>query len=310
MPKIDKVTASLRTHVGQVRDHNEDFVGSWEPSTDSERDGLGWLYIVADGVGGAEAGDVASQLATEQTINHYVEGEGEVTSSAERLRYAIQTANDDLRQLAVERGQGGYMATTMCAAVIQNGSAILANVGDSRGYFLRDGELTQITRDHSLVAQLVAEGAITPEEALVHPRRNVILSSLGPSREPQIDLFNVEVTSGDKLLLCSDGLNRHVSDQEIAEIAYTIPPAEATDVLVKLANDRGGSDNISVAILHLNGDDLIEAPIATQNPVVAMPEDAAQQTTSTLTTGLWLYTALLAVIEAALIFAVYLWLRV
>ncbi|MGB1249694.1 MAG: Stp1/IreP family PP2C-type Ser/Thr phosphatase [Candidatus Promineifilaceae bacterium] len=303
MLKIDKVTASLRTHVGRVRGHNEDFVASWEPSTDNERNGLGWLYIVADGVGGAEAGDVASQMATEQTISHYVDSEQE--DSAERLLGAIQTANDDLRQLASERGQGGYMATTMCAALIQNGHAILANVGDSRGYFLRGGELTQITRDHSLVAQLVIEGAITAEEALTHPRRNVILSSLGPSRDPQIDLFNVEVTDGDRLLLCSDGLNRHVSDQEIAEIAQETPPEEATQTLLNLANERGGSDNISVAIVHL----VMGESSGVLHPVVAIPDDE-QQMNSALPMGLWAYTALLAVIEAALILAVYMWLSV
>ena len=305
MPKIDKVTASLRTHTGQVRGHNEDFVASWEPSTDSERVDLGWLYIVADGVGGAEAGDVASQMATEQTITHYVDSE--TTDSAERLRTAIRAANEELRQLASERGQGGYMATTMCAALVQDDSVVIANVGDSRGYFLRDGELTQITRDHSLVAQLVAEGAITPEEAITHPRRNVILSSLGPSRDPQIDLFNVDIENGDRLLLCSDGLNRHVSDQEIAEIAQEAPPAEATETLVNLANERGGSDNISVAIVHLGVDDATEA---SQKPVVAMPNESEQTSGSTITTGLWLYTALLALIEAALILAVYMWLRV
>lgn len=306
MPKIDKVTASLRTDVGQVRGHNEDFVGSWEPSTDSERDGLGWLYIVADGVGGAEAGDVASQLATEQTISHYIDGVGD--DSAERLRLAIENANDDLRQLAMQRGQGGYMATTMCAAVIQNGTVTIANVGDSRGYFLRNGEMTQITRDHSLVAQLVAEGAITAEEAITHPRRNVILSSLGPSREPQIDLFNVEVADGDRLLLCSDGLNRHVTDGEIAEIVYEKTPEEATEILVNLANERGGSDNISVAIVQFGTGEALSS--MTARPVVAMHANSEQTTEPTITPSLWLYTALLAVIEAALILAVYMWLSV
>ena len=305
MPKIDKVTASLRTHVGQVRGHNEDFVGSWEPSTESERDDLGWLYIVADGVGGAEAGDVASQLATEQTITHYVE-DSDAENSAERLLYAIETANDDLRQLAIERGQGGYMATTMCAVLIQNDTAILANVGDSRGYVLHDGELRQVTRDHSLVAQLVAEGAITPEEAITHPRRNVILSSLGPSRDPQIDLFNVDIVDGDRLILCSDGLNRHVSDNEIAQIIQDASPDDAAETLVNLANARGGSDNISVAIVAMGVGGTLSGP----RPVVAMPNKDAQTAGSQLTASLWLYTALLAVIEAALILAVYMWLRV
>ena len=308
MANIDSVTAALRTDTGLVRSHNEDFVGSWEPDTPEEQNEIGWLYIVADGVGGAEAGDVASQHATEQTISHFIEGQngnGESNSAENRLRNAIQQANDDLRRLAGERGRAGYMATTLTAAYIQNGHVLYANVGDSRGYHIHNGRMSQITDDHSLVAQLVREGAITEAEAAVHPRRNVILSSLGPTREPQIDLFDVTAQDGDVVLLCSDGLIRHVSDDEIARVALTEEPNEATKILVDLANARGGTDNISVAILRLG-----ETAPRKMRVVPTLSEDLALNREPQNSVGIWTYTILLALLEAVLIILVYYLLRV
>lgn len=308
MTQIQAVTASLRTDTGQVRGHNEDFVGSWEPTNDTERSQTGWLYIVADGVGGAEAGEVASQLATEQTITHFIESV--VEDSAERLRDAIQRANDDIRQAASMRGRGGYMATTLCAAFIHDDHVFVANVGDSRGYHLHNGKLEQITNDHSLVAQLVEQGLITPEEAAVHPRRNVILSSLGPTREPQIDVFSVAAQAGDVLVLCSDGLIRHVDDEEIARIVSDTAPDEASRILIDLANARGGSDNISVALLQLG------SPLTSQHPpqrprvITALSQELVLQRSSPNSVGLWTYTIFLSVIEAILILVLYYLLRV
>lgn len=301
MAQIETITASLRTDKGLVRGHNEDFVGSWEPKTLDEQDKLGWLYIVADGVGGAEAGEVASQHATERAIHHYVESEQE-DDSAERLLHAVKSANEDLRTLAASRSRGSYMATTMVAALIQDGQCTFINVGDSRGYHLRAGAMRQVTKDQSLVAQLLEEGAITPEEAANHPRRNVILSSLGPMREPRIDTFDVSLSIGDSLLLCSDGLTRHVSDEEIARIITHEPPEEASKILIDLANARGGSDNISVAILNLGGK---------QNKMRVAPKlsgTMSHQPANSL--SIWSYTIILSIIEALLIFAAWYMLRV
>ncbi len=308
MTQFHSVTASLRTDAGQVRAQNEDFVGSWEPATDSERAENGWLYIVADGVGGAEAGDVASQLATEQTITHFLESDLE--DSAERLRAAIQQANDDLRQAAAMRGRGGYMATTMCAAYIQNDNVLLANVGDSRGYRVHNGSIEQVTNDHSLVAQLVEQGVITPEEAATHPRRNVILSSLGPTKDPQIDVFDVSAEEGDVLVLCSDGLTRHVEDAEIAEIVRSETPDEASRILIDLANNRGGSDNISVALLHL-GEVAQLVQSATKPRIIStLSQDLVLHREPTNSIGLWTYTVFLSIIEAVLILVLYYLLQV
>lgn len=306
--KIDTVIASLTTDTGLVRDHNEDFIGSWEPQTLIERQQHGWLYIVADGVGGAEAGEVASQHATEQAIQHYVANEHHAVTFEDRLLNALQDANDNLRELAEDRVRGRYMATTMVATVIHQGKAYFANVGDSRGYLIRRGEIQQITKDQSLVAQLLEEGAITAEEALNHPRRNVILSSLGPMRDPRIDIFTIDIEEGDRVLLCSDGLNRHVQDREIAEMVMQESAEFATKQLCALANERGGTDNVSVAIIQIVGANPTVA--SEQFPVVAIAEKTERSSQPTNSGGIWGYTILLSVIEAILIILVYYWLRV
>ena len=181
------VDSSMRTDQGRVRDHNEDFVASHVPSSPEDISKNGQLYIVADGVGGSDAGEVASRFATERTIHYYL-ADGDTVDWGERLRQAMLDANTELRQLSGEKYEGLRMATTMVAAVLHNDGATLANVGDSRGYHWRDGVIYQITKDQSLVARLLEEGAITEEEAANHPRRNVILHSLGSESAPQIDL--------------------------------------------------------------------------------------------------------------------------
>lgn len=305
--KIETVIASLVTNTGLVRDHNEDFIGSWEPQTLSERQQHGWVYIVADGVGGAEAGEIASQHATEQTIHHYITNEHHAIKIEERLLHALQDANDNLRDLAEERVRGRYMATTMVATVIHEGKAYLANVGDSRGYLIREGVIRQITKDQSLVAQLLEEGAITAEEALNHPRRNVILSSLGPMRDPKIDIFTLEIEEGDHLFLCSDGLNRHVQDEEIAQTVTQESAESASKHLCELANERGGTDNISVAIIYIPDNSLPKPATSAGVPLVVKSERTSPAPPSR---GVWGYTILLSVIEAVLIVLVYYWLRV
>ncbi len=245
-----RLLASLRTDQGRVRDPNEDYVASVEPASESDEVQDGWLYIVADGVGGAEAGEIASEFATERTIYHYLNNRQE-RDFGQRLIQAMGSANGDLQELIVERATGKRMATTMVAAVIYNGDAVLGNVGDSRGYHWQDGVLRQVTKDQSLVAKLVEEGVITEEEAINHPRKNVILQSLGSEDPPQIDRFEVTLAPSEKLLMCSDGLTRHVSDQEINKIISEHDPSEATYKLIQLANYRGGEDNISVAVLQI-----------------------------------------------------------
>lgn len=299
MLQIAQVNATLRTDVGRVRPHNEDSVGALEPANDVEIGRHGWLYIVADGVGGAEAGEVASSYATERTKIHYLENEDE-PEWGERLRSAVDTANGDLRRLTVERGSGhSYMATTMVAALLRESDAIFVNVGDSRGYLWRHGEISQITKDQSLVAKLLEEGAITEEEAINHPRKNVILSSLGSSKEPKLDLFYVELEPHDKLLLCSDGLTRYVPDSELAEMMGQDEPNIVASQMVDLANERGGADNITVAILE---------PVFKEPKAKVVPNTTPGEK-STSRSKLAMYTIFLSIIEALLIFWVWYMLR-
>ncbi|HNS40466.1 MAG TPA: protein phosphatase 2C domain-containing protein [Promineifilum sp.] len=243
-----ELSAAWRTDPGLVRGHNEDFVAVYEPETPDDLSAHGSLYIVADGVGGADAGEVASQYASERTLYHYLRSSAD-EERGRRLIEAMQAANTDLRQLAAGLEDNRRMATTMVAAAIHEGHAYIGNVGDSRAYLLRGGVLTQITRDQSLVARLVEEGALTPEEAVNYPYKNIILYSIGSEKRPPIDLFQVDLELGDQLLLCSDGLTRHVSDGEIAGLLLEQPLEVIVESLVRLARERGGEDNITVAVV-------------------------------------------------------------
>lgn len=242
------LSAAWRTDAGLVRSHNEDFVTVYEPQTPDDLLLHGTLYIVADGVGGADAGEVASQYASERMLHHYLQLTDEAGPGA-RVLEAMQAANTDLRRLAAERDDSRRMATTMVAVAVRDTRAYIGNVGDSRAYRWHQGSIAQVTRDQSLVARLLEEGALTAEEAQRYPYKNVILYSLGSERRPPIDLYEVDLEPGDLLLLCSDGLTRHVSDGEIAAIMGREEPGAAVDTLVHLARERGGEDNITVTVV-------------------------------------------------------------
>jgi len=245
------IIAVLKTDVGRVRDHNEDFFAPCEPTTAEEAIRNGWFYILADGAGGMDAGEIASQHSTERMYHHYLANKDE-KDWGKRLVKAMKAANSDLRRLMLEQDNGkSRMATTMVAVVIYGDQATFANVGDSRGYHFHQGSIKQITKDQSLVAKLVEEGAITPEEAENHPRKNVILGSLGSEDDVNVDLFHIRVEPGDRLLLCSDGLTNYVRDVELGEIIAGNSLEEAPDRMIALANSRGGGDNISVVLVDI-----------------------------------------------------------
>lgn len=294
----ERINVSLQTDQGLVRDHNEDYVTCWEPQNDGEATKHGWLYIVADGVGGADAGEVASQFASERVIAHYL-ATSETKDWGRRLIDAMQAANTDLRQMVMDRNENKRMATTMVAAVIQGRQALIGNVGDSRGYHWHNGRLRQITKDQSLVAKLVEEGAISEAEAVNHPHKNVILYSIGSERSPKMDLFRVNIQPDDAIILCSDGLTRHVADEEIGHVLENEPPTEAATRLIAMANSRGGQDNISVGILRFSAQPEEEVKTA----VLAITAPASQTT-------LLLYTFLLSIVQTILILLVWYWLRV
>lgn len=245
-PRELTLTIHHCSDTGRVRDHNEDYLGYRQPQ-EPELSEAGWLYTVADGVGGAQAGEVASKLAVQTLLAAYYRSYQ--TTPAGRLREAFTAANRIVFEKASEQEGPQRMSTTLVAAAIQGRELTVANVGDSRAYLIREGQIRQITQDHSMVAQLVAEGVITPEQAEIHPQRHVISRSIGARPEVEVDLFTETLSPGDRLLMCSDGLTEHVSDADILAAVWDGDPEASVRRLVALANERGGKDNITVLVV-------------------------------------------------------------
>lgn len=234
---------------GLKRERNEDSWSGPPPDLPAERKTIkGQLYVVADGVGGHLAGELASKLATEIIQEHYyADPAPDVTAS---LQAAIQIADEHICQEAGAKLKQHGMSTTITAAVLRGDQLIIANVGDSRAYLIRQGRARQATVDHSWVEEQIQFGLITREEAAHHPHRNIITRSLGSNAELQIDIFEEHVEPGDSVLLCSDGLSNMVADDEIADLASQDEDANAIVYeLVELAKRRGAPDNVTVILL-------------------------------------------------------------
>jgi protein phosphatase len=237
-----KLRHSADTDVGKTRDHNEDSFGVGE-GEQAER--LGDLLVVCDGMGGHAAGEVASKIGVDTILSTYYGDPSE--DRAHVLEQAFEQANEQI----YARGQGS-MGTTGVAALLLHDALHVANVGDSRAYLIRDGEIRQISRDHSFVGDQVAAGLITADQARSSPHRNVITRALGYQSGVTVDLFRWPLQIDDIIVLCSDGLHGLVSDAEIVRIAGEAAPDEAVRQLIDLANSRGGTDNITVAIAHVD----------------------------------------------------------
>src|SRR5436190_15685215 len=242
--------ASL-TDVGCQREQNEDSLGYWEPDDDAQFERLGRLAIVADGMGGHEGGQVASQIAVKSLQQSY--SESEVADPQQRLLEAIQSAHRAIQQRSRESIGLIGMGTTCTAAAIVENRLYHAHVGDSHLYLLRAGELRQLNRDHSLVARLIETGVIRPEDADTHPQKHVLTAALGVSDEiaPDHAAEALALEKSDVLMICSDGLWGQMTGTEIKGILSSQPPKAACDSLVKLAKDRGGPDNITLQILQI-----------------------------------------------------------
>ena len=270
--KAIKVEIFGKTDLGRAREHNEDrFLvadltrkdASLQPQVRQHDIGpRGTLLIVADGMGGAAAGELASEMATETIYGHLVKtwnAEEEVTPQrfAYRLKEAVEVANSSIHAHAKAHPEVRGMGTTTTAAGVLNDHLYLSQVGDSRAYLVRGGVAHQITKDQSLMQRLVEAGELTEEEAAHSERRNIILQALGPDPKIKVDLTHQEVRRGDVLVLCSDGLSGQVKKDEIAKIVSESPDlATACDKLVALANERGGPDNITVVVARFDGDGL------------------------------------------------------
>ena len=205
------------------------------------------LFIVADGMGGHNAGEVASAMAT-KCMAEYVE-KNEITDAEDALRSAICYANKEIHFRSTKDQRNHGMGTTVTAAMVMADEAVVANVGDSRVYHFSQGKLKQITKDHSFVQQLVDKKLITHKEAKKHPQRNLITRAVGTSKRIVVDTFKLTLQPGDRLLLCSDGLTSHVSDEKIASILASTSKAESIAYLLQTeALKRGGSDNITIIV--------------------------------------------------------------
>lgn len=251
-------TVQTRTHTGNVREVNEDSVSTvldWRTRLDLSDEDLqtrGHLFAVADGMGGHAAGDVASKLAAETLFEHYY---GSKRQPEAALTDAITAANTNLCEQAEAEPRYAGMGTTLVAALLRGADLTVANVGDSRAYLFRDRQISQITHDHSWVAEQLAAGVLSAEEAARHPYRNVITHSLGPDRDPDPDIFHLNLQPGDILLLCSDGLINMVPDAELAEFLDAYQPDEAADILIERALERGAPDNVSLVLIEFLGEE-------------------------------------------------------
>jgi serine/threonine protein phosphatase PrpC len=259
-----------RTHPGKVRRRNEDSYVLDPP-----------LFAVADGMGGAQAGEVASRLTAAAFREYH---EADALPPDDRIQSIIQEANRRIYERARADSDVSGMGTTVTAALLTGGRVTLGHVGDSRAYRIRDGELEQLTDDHSLVGDLMRSGRLTPEEAEAHPQRSVITRALGTDPEVDVDTMAVEAEPGDVFLLCSDGLTTMVADEDILGILAAAPTLDdAAKELVRAANTGGGEDNVTVVLFRVEGDAAGEETLVAPPPVEGNGQGDTDELEDTLT---------------------------
>ncbi len=235
------VEKAALTDVGRQRQSNEDSYLERSP-----------LFAVADGMGGARAGEVASRLAVEAFDSEEQPG----GSPEQRLAEVARAANRQIHKMSREDSDHAGMGTTLTAALVDDREVAIGHVGDSRLYRFRDGELERLTQDHSLVEEFVRQGKLTPEEAAVHPQRSIITRALGPEPEVEVETYTHQGRAGDVYLICSDGLTGMVSEPDLAETLKRSDSLEqAAKAMIDAANENGGKDNITVVLFRLGDED-------------------------------------------------------
>ncbi len=237
-----------KTHIGLVRENNQDTLEFGALGTVAQ------YAVVCDGMGGANGGNIASKIAVEVIGSRIRDGfdPDHGAASVERLlASAMATANVGVYERAQQQAELTGMGTTVVAVIVHGTQAYISHVGDSRLYLLREGVLSQVTRDHSVVQELIEEGRISEEEARSHPRRNYITRALGVVAEESGEYDELELQSGDRLLLCTDGLTNEVSTSLITELLAQ-PREEALESLIRAALDDGGADNITVVLMDID----------------------------------------------------------
>ena len=249
------------------RKNNEDFIAYFEPTDPAELKNYGCLYIVADGVGGAAKGERASQYAAQKILFDYFQPyvpdldtpDPGLIEPLGYLRSILKQVNEEIHEYAAQNDT--RMATTVVVAVVRDGFLYVANVGDSRSYLIRNGIAVPINRDHSLVGEMVEHGEMTEAEAMASSIKNRLTRSLGGDPDVVVDGYPpLQLLSGDKILLCSDGLTRYALQEDIARMTLTGTPEEISERLVKFANDSGGADNVSAIVVAYKSAEAIEQP--------------------------------------------------
>lgn len=237
-----QIEYGLRTHIGQIRTLNEDACAVANAGEFPQ------FAVVCDGMGGHQSGEIASGLAV-RTVVEAMQRMDSVDMGS--IRHAIEIANTRVYRHAISHEGCSGMGTTLVMAVFDGGSVSIANVGDSRAYVYseRDDSLKQVTTDHSLVEELISTGQLSKTDAESFPFKNIITRAVGSAENVKVDLFEIGWEPGDAIVLCSDGLNRHVLDESIRDaLRDGLPAQQAADMLVEAANDAGGRDNITVAV--------------------------------------------------------------
>jgi serine/threonine protein phosphatase PrpC len=241
-----KVTYFGKSDKGKVRKANEDSFSNSKLKNDD------YLFIVADGMGGHRAGDVASRLGVQTFLEYYKQLRGNETPISEAMTLSLKEANATILRKATSDFSKKGMGTTFSALSISGNQAYIVHVGDSRIYLIRDSKIVRRTTDHTFVERMVMEGRITEEEARIHPQRNILYMSLGAKENMVLDVIDrFEIYDGDIFVMCSDGLNNMVSDNIIKEYALSFYPERSTKELIKLANENGGMDNVTVQVIHI-----------------------------------------------------------
>lgn len=246
-----KLSFGAKTDMGKVRDNNEDKHEFFVAERDSELATKGHIFVVCDGMGGHEAGQCASEVATKTFLDVYRSHPSEdwMVAARSAVTAATRFINDLSRAIPSRKGMG----TTLVALIVRQDQALVVNVGDSRCYKLDGDGVRQVTTDHTWVEETVAAGMLTREEAEAHQYRHVITRALGTERDVACDLFEMELAEGDVFMLCSDGVTNHVSDDQIGAILKAGSPSESAWRLVGDALVGGGSDNATVIVVRVDG---------------------------------------------------------
>ena len=253
MTKQFNLVVAQHTDIGRKRTSNEDNLTSYVPGDNDALQARGALFVVSDGMGGHSYGEVASELAVQKVKEYYYQDLQNDIPTA--LKDAIKQANVDIYEANEAQRTPAtndlMMGATCVAAVLHDKTLYAANVGDSRVYVLHEGDLRQVTRDHSLVAQLVEQGEITPAEARTHEKRNQIYRALGLP-EVEVDIFTEPVQEGDTLILCTDGLSGVIEDEDLRTIVEHYDPEESVKHLIARANEAGGPDNVTAIVVRVS----------------------------------------------------------